>query len=173
MHILIGILTTLVTLLYLLERLGVDLGWLNPWAWKRRRAWLKQSKGNPAYGLDKPIDAIALIATAAAKIDGDLSIEEKNKLKSIFRTTFNQSEKDATQLLVVSVHLLGSGEEIFQSPERVLKRSIEDFTDEQRNSSIDLLNKVINVGGSPSKLQEEFLGKVKKLMLSGGDKKTW
>lgn len=173
MHIIIGFLTTLVTLLYLLERLGVDLGWINPWAWKRRRAWLKQSTGNPAYGLDKPVDAIALIATAAAKIDGDLSIEEKEELKSIFRVTFNQSEKDATQLLVASVHLLGSGEEIFKSPERVLRRSIVNFTDEQKISSIDLLNKIINVGGAPSELQEEFFRKVKDMMSPSGGKVDW
>ena len=37
MHIIIGFLTALATLLYALDRLGVDLGWFNPWAWKRRR----------------------------------------------------------------------------------------------------------------------------------------
>ena len=173
MHIIIGFLTALATLLFALDRLGLDLGWLNPWAWKRRRAWMKKSTGNPVYGLDKPIDAIALIATAAAKIDGDLSIEEKEKLKMIFQTTFNQSEKDSAQLLGASVHLLGSGEEVFQSPEKVLKRSLELFSEEQKSSSVDLVSEIINVGHKPSDLQKEFLGKVKKIMIPGVSKSEW
>lgn len=173
MHIIIGFLTALGTLLFALDRLGVDLGWLNPWAWKRRRAWIKQSTGNPAYRLEKPIDAIALIATAAAKIDGDLSIEEKEKLKLIFQSTFNQSEKDATQLLGASVYLLGSGEDIFQSPEKVLKRSLERFSEEQKSSSMQLLSEIINVGNSPSGLQKQFIEKVKKIMIPDLSKSEW
>lgn len=173
MHIIIGFLTALATLLYALERLGVDIGWFNPWAWKRRRAWLKQSTGNPAYGLDKPIDAIALVATAAAKIDGDLSIDEKAELKNIFQSTFNQTEKEATQLLGASVYLLGSGEDIFQSPDKVLKRSIEKFSDEQKESSIELVCKIINVGGAPSALQEEFFNKVKKILSTRNNHSSW
>ncbi|HRH77467.1 MAG TPA: hypothetical protein PK129_09000 [Cellvibrionaceae bacterium] len=119
MHIIIAFLTALATLLYALERLGVDLGWLNPWAWRRRRAWLKRSTGNPVFSLDKPIDAAALIVTAAAKIDGDISIQEKEELKSIFVSSFNLPEKEATQLLGASVFLLGSGEDVFNSPDRV------------------------------------------------------
>lgn len=40
MHIVLGLLGTLVTILWLLYRLaemGIDLGGLNPWAWRRRR----------------------------------------------------------------------------------------------------------------------------------------
>ena len=103
MQIIIGFLTALGTFLFALDRLGVGLGWFNPWAWKRRRAWQNQTSGNPAYGLDMPIDAIALIATAAAKINGDLSIEERDKLKTLFEITFNQSEKSAAQLIGASV----------------------------------------------------------------------
>lgn len=173
MHIVIGLLTTLATLLFALERLGVDLGWFNPWAWKRRRAWLKQSTGNPAYSLDKPIDAIALLATAAAKIDGDISIEEKNTLKTIFQTTFNKSEQEAAELLVSSVYLLGSGEDVFQSPEKVLKRSLESFSEPQKQSSVELLSEIINVGSSPSRLQNEFVKKINKILFPGVSKSEW
>jgi uncharacterized tellurite resistance protein B-like protein len=173
MHIIIGLLTALATLLYALERLGVDLGWFNPWAWKRRRAWLKQSTGNPAYGLDRPIDAIALIAIAAAKIDGDLSIEEKDALNKIFKDTFNMSEKDASQLIVASVYLLGSGEDVFSHPEKVLRLSLEKFSKEQKQSSLELLSSIIHVGGSPSQLQMDFFSRVKCAINPPGDTKSW
>ena len=173
MHIIIGFLTALATLLYALERLGVDLGWFNPWAWKRRRTWMKQSTGNPAYGLDKPIDAIALLATAAAKIDGDLSIEEKDQLKRIFQSTFNQSEKEASQLLGASTYLLGSGEDVFQSPEKVIKRSLEKFTEVQKTLSLELLSEIIHVGNAPSDLQKEFVEKVTKSIQPAANKGGW
>ncbi|MHC9511803.1 TerB family tellurite resistance protein [Kangiella sp. M94] len=173
MHIIIGLLTALGTLLYVMERMRIDIGWLNPWAWKRRRAWAKLSAGNPVYGLDKPIDAIALIATAAAKIDGDLSIEEKEALKNIFRNTFNQSEHEASQLLGSSVYLLGPGEDVFHSPEKVLQRSLDKFSAEQKVSSMKLLSEIIHVGGAPSSLQQEFVNKVERVMNPDDGKSGW
>lgn len=173
MHILIGLITALGTLLYIMERMRIDIGWLNPWAWKRRRAWRKQSTGNPAYSLDRPIDAVALIATAAAKIDGDLSIEEKEELKRIFQNTFNLSEQEAAQLLGSSVYLLGPGEDVFQSPEKILQRSLDQFSDEQKASSIELLSKIIHVGGAPSNLQQEFVNKVHSVMNPSDGKSSW
>lgn len=46
MHILIALITAVATLLFALERVGVDIGWINPWAWtssptRRRRPRLK------------------------------------------------------------------------------------------------------------------------------------
>jgi len=156
-----------------MERMRIDIGWLNPWAWKRRRAWAKLSAGNPVYGLDKPLDAIALIATAAAKIDGDLSIEEKEALKNIFKNTFNQSEQEASQLLGSSVYLLGPGEDVFHSPEKVLQRSLDKFSAEQKVSSMKLLSEIIHVGGAPSNLQQEFVNKVERVMNPDDGKSGW
>ena len=45
MHIILGALGTIVTILWLLHRLaemGVSLGGLNPWLWQRRRKWRAQ-----------------------------------------------------------------------------------------------------------------------------------
>jgi len=173
MHIIIAFLTALAGLLYALERLGVDIGWLNPWAWKRRRAWKKQSTGNPAFTLDKPIDAIALVATAAAKIDGDISIEEKTELRNIFRETFQKTDKQAAELLASSVYLLGSGEAVFKAPEKVLKRSLEKFSEDQKSSSISLLKKVIAVGGDASDSQSEFYKKIEKSLYSNHENDKW
>lgn len=173
MHIIIGFFTALATLLFALDRLGVDLGWFNPWAWKRRRAWMKQVTGNPAFSLDSPIDAIALLATAAAKVDGDLSIDEKEALKKIFQETFNKSEKDASQLLGSSVYLLGSGEEIYRSPEKVLANSLESFSIDQKESSIKLLNQIVSMGGKVSELQVEFVSKVERSLLKKGVRDGW
>ncbi len=173
MHILIGLLTAIATLLYALERLGVDIGWLNPWAWKRRRAWQKQYTGDPAFGLDKPIEAISLLATAAAKIDGDIAIEEKTRLKTTFQKTFNISEKEAAQLLGASNYLLRDGAMVCDHPDKVMHRSKDKMSAEQIESALTMLAKVIQVGSGPSTLQTEFFAKVKQTLQPDTDSQGW
>lgn len=173
MHILIGFITALATLLFALERLGIDLGWLNPWAWRRRRAWQKQVTANPVFSLEKPMDAIALLATAAAKIDGDLSLEEKEALNVAFQNTFSLSKQDASHLLGLSVHLLGSGEEVYRSPNKVLQKSLVSFTSEQKKLSLEMLGDIISLRQQPSDLQLKFVESVKKILLHSSEKKSW
>jgi len=58
-HIVLGLLTTIVTLLILLNRLaeaGISLGGLNPFLWHRRRKWKQQLIGNPIFHIDGPMD---------------------------------------------------------------------------------------------------------------------
>ena len=60
MHIIFGLLGTIVTILILLNRLadaGIDLGGLNPFLWSRRRKWRKQYEGNPVFKIENPMDA--------------------------------------------------------------------------------------------------------------------
>ena len=42
MHVLLGVLTAIVSILYALDRLGIDLGGMNPFHWYRRRAFAKK-----------------------------------------------------------------------------------------------------------------------------------
>ena len=54
MHIILGFLGAVVTILVLFKRLsdaGIDIGWLNPFAWRRRRAWRNKYQGNPIFSL--------------------------------------------------------------------------------------------------------------------------
>jgi len=51
MHIVLGILTSLIAILYFLDRMGIDLGGLNPFYWRRRRAWARKYGGDPIYAV--------------------------------------------------------------------------------------------------------------------------
>ncbi len=157
MHLIIAFLTALAGLLYALERLGVDIGWLNPWAWARRRRWIKQLHTNPAFNVDQPMEAVALLLVATARIDGDLSTDEKNELKVIFRDEFKQPESDVSSLLSSSTFLLGSGEDVFNRPQEVLNRSLSKFSDAQKASTIELMTRVASVGSAPGQRQREFI----------------
>jgi len=168
-----ALITALATLLLVLEKLGVDIGWFNPWAWSRRRRWLKQLHINPAFNLDSPMEAAALLLLATARVDGDLSAEEKNELRAIFRETFKQSDEDASALLVSSTYLFGSGEDVIARPGEVLSRSLQKFTEEQKASTLRELERVANTGSTPSVAQNKFIAAIKTILQPESENEKW
>jgi len=167
MHVIIGALGSLVTILWLLYRLaemGIDLGGLNPFLWQRRRRWKKHYDANPVYKIDSPMEATALLITAAAKADGDMSAEEKAEILKIFSEEFHLSEKDAAGLLTSSSHLLGKGEEVRNDLQNVMSPSLQNFTDDQAASAIELLTRITKVTGPASELQNRLLGDVTRIL---------
>ncbi len=173
MHVIIAFLTAVAGLLYALERLGVDIGWLNPWAWRRRRRWMKQLHTNPAFNIDQPMEAAALLLLATARIDGDLSMEEKNALKALFVSEFRQSDRDASSLLSSSTYLLGAGDDVFSRPQEVLQRSLDKFSQDQKTSTINLMTQVAELGGAPSQRQRELIDAVQTVFAAPDVRPGW
>lgn len=173
MHLVIAFLTALASLLFALDRLGVDIGWLNPWTWRRRRRWLKQYHANPVFNLENPMEVVALLLTAVAKIDGDLSSEEKSELHKTFESTFKQSGNDASALLRSSIHLLGTGEEVFSRPSEVLARSLDKFSNEQKESAMELLIYISSIGGAASESQRGFISAIKATLIPEQVSSDW
>ena len=166
MHIILGALGTIVTILVLLNRLaeaGIDLAGLNPFLWQRRRKWKNKIQGNPIYQVDSPLDLTALLATATAKSDGDMSSEEKQTLLHLFQNEFNIDKKDAAGLLISSAYLLGNGEELRNNLEKVIGASLANFTETQAKSAIELLNEVSTIDAQGKDLKQEFVGHVKNI----------
>lgn len=166
MHIVLGILGAIVTILILLNRLaeaGIDLGGLNPFLWQRRRRWRKRLEGNPIYQIESPMDATALLVVATAKADGDISLEEKKTVLSLFQREFNLSKRDAAGLFVSSAYLLGKGEEVRENLEKILKPSLEYFTEEQAQSALELLKAVCEIDSSADDLKREFVERVREV----------
>ena len=171
MHVILGALGSLVTILWLLHRLaemGIDLGGLNPFLWQRRRKWKKHYDANPVYKIDSPLEATALLMTAAAKANGDMSAEEKTGILNIFSEEFHLSEKDASGLLISSSHLLGKGEEVRDDLKQVLAHSLNNFTQEQADSAIELITRVTNITGSASGLQSRLIDNASNILRSRG-----
>ncbi|MCF6262718.1 MAG: TerB family tellurite resistance protein [Xanthomonadales bacterium] len=167
MHIIIGLLGSIVTVLWLLHRLaemGIDLGGLNPWLWKRRRKWKKQYEANPIYGLDTPMEATALVVTATAKADGDITSEEKHEILHMFESEFHLSKRDAAGLLVSSTYLLGKGDEVRDDLSSVLAPSLTSFSPEQADSAIALIARIGKVGGGVTHAQADFIQGVEDLL---------
>ena len=166
MHIILGMLGTIVTILILLNRLaqsGIDLAGLNPFLWRRRTKWKQKMQGDPIYHIESPLDVTALLATTTAKADGDMSSEEKKLLLNLFQSEFKVNKKNAAELLISSAYLLGNGEVLQQNLRKVLTPSFENFTQDQAESATILLDKVCAAESAAEELKIEFVSNVKKV----------
>jgi len=166
MHIVLGVLGSIVTILILLNRLaeaGIDLGGLNPFLWQRRRQWKLKVQGDPVYSIESPLDATALLVTAVARSDGDMSSEEKRLILGMFQSEFNMTKKAAAELLIASAYLLGDGEAVHNGLHKVLNPSLENFTEEQAQAAMMLLEKVCEVDPDEAELKRAMVAGISKI----------
>lgn len=167
MHIIIGFLGSIITILWLLHRLaemGIDLGGLNPWLWQRRRKWRNLYEGDPIFRIDSPMEATALLVTALAKADGEMSSVEKKEVLSIFESEFGLSKRDAAGLLISSVYLLGNGDEVRSNLSAVLKPSLEEFKPKQLSSALELFIRVAEADDPATDMQRDILDKAETIL---------
>ena len=167
MHIILGALGSIVTILWLLHRLaemGIDLGGLNPWLWRRRRQWRDTYVANPIYSIESPMEVTALLIVAVAKAEGDMSSEEKREILTIFSNEFQLSESQASELLTSSSHLLGRGDEMRENLSAVLSPSLERFSREQAEAALELLGRIAAIASEPSPAQSNLIDQTKELL---------
>ena len=163
MHIVLGLLGTIVTILILLNRLadaGIDLGGLNPFLWHRRRMWRKRLEGDPIYQIDSPMDVTAMLMVAVAKSDGDMSAEEKKKILEMFQKEFHLTRRDASDLMVASVFLLKDGSALRGNIAKVLQPSLGKITREQAESAVALIRAVGRLDPEPNDIREALVNDV-------------
>lgn len=165
MHILLGALGTIITILILLNRLaaaGIDLGGLNPYLWNRRRKWRNTYEGNPIYKIENPMDATAILMVATVKADGDMTKDDKDLLLSLFENAFKLTREEAVGLLISSAHLLGDGTEVRENIKRFLSASKASFTGDQAESAVTLITQVAGNSGAVHPNTQELLQQIKK-----------
>lgn len=177
MHIVLSFLGFIVTILVLLKRLadaGFSLGGLNPFLWHRRTQWRDNASGNPIFGIEDPMEASALILTGATKITGDMTSEQKSFLLNVFEQEFHLSGKESAGLLASSAYLLGDGQVLKSDLKKVLKPSLENFSQTQAASTTNILDRLCQLDVNSNELLHEFVYEVKQ-SLEGQfkEKKTW
>lgn len=162
MHIVLGFLTSLVTILYLLDRMGINLGGLNPFYWRRRRAWAKKYGGDPIYAVEDPLEVAALFVVGIAKMDGDITADEKKSILSEFSSKFSLTDREASQLLGSSAHLLGHPQLIDSQLNGVLGRTENLFTPDQAESLVSMMTAVLSSNEQLSPDQTELIESIRK-----------
>ncbi|MEL6447087.1 MAG: TerB family tellurite resistance protein [Pseudomonadota bacterium] len=178
MHIILGALSSIVTILWLLHRLaemGIDLGGLNPWLWNRRRKWRQQYQGNSIFNVTSPMEVAALLIAGTAKADGDMSSDEKAEILRIFEDEFGLSKRDAAALLISSTYLLGKGNELYDQLKRVLKPSQEKFNEEQAESTVALMRRIAERDGDAHEVKDALINEAEQLLRKPHEdaKKKW
>ena len=120
------------------------------------------------------MEVAALFVVGVAKIDGDITAEEKQSIVSEFSSNFSLSEREASQLLGSSVHLLGQPLLIGTQLGNLLERFDEQFTPEQTESLVAMMTAVVSSNEHLSTEQTDLIdsvrGRFSKPVPNGG---TW
>ena len=161
MHVLLGILTAIVSILFALDRLGIDLGGMNPFYWYRRRAFAKKYGSDPIYSVEDPVHIAALLVIGAAKLDGDVTAEQKRLAQEQFMAEFSIDEREASQLFGSAAHLLAAPQLIGEQLDKLADRNKDTFSPEQAESLMQMLVKGAAAHGTVSASQQEFIDSVR------------
>ena len=177
MHIILGLLGTIVTILILLNRLadaGISLGGLNPFLWHRRRKWRKSYEGDPIYKIDNPMEATALLMIGVAKSDGDMSSEEKKKILELFQSEFHLNKKSAAELMAASVYLAKDGSDLKSNLKKILQPSLDKFSKDQAQSAVSLVNQIATMEHETNELKQELVNNIAACLAPAQqDKQNW
>lgn len=178
MHIVIAFISSIVALLwalYRLEEMGISLGGLNPWHWRRRRSWRKKYEADPIYSLEDPMEVAAVVVVGIAKLDGDISAGQKAAAIQEFSKAFSLDEKAALHLFGATAHLLGQPQVIDKQIEGLLERHKNLFTAEQIESltamTIAVGSADVGLTGEQRSYLEDFRSRVTQPVAT--DDGTW
>ena len=125
---LLGLLMAFIFVAEGLRRLGIDIGWLNPLTFWRRRAWQKKVTLAPLYALEHPVDVAGVLTLAVAECAGPLTEERKTATQVLLTRHLGMQEKDAQDLLLASAHLLRAHPLTTREVPAVLEKSASKFT---------------------------------------------
>jgi hypothetical protein len=126
---LLGLVITFVMAMEALRRFGIDVGWLNPLTFFRRRSWRNKVTTPPLYALEHPVDVVGVLALATVQTTGAISSQQKAGVQELLRKHLNMNEADAVNLWLSSSHMLRNRPlEVAEVP-AVLQRSADKFSE--------------------------------------------
>lgn len=165
MHILIGLITAIVSLLWALDRFGVDIHSLNPFLWHRRRQWRKRLTTKPLHTLSKPIEAAAVLIVGIAQSEGLVSREQKAEIINIFKNDLNQGAASAHDMFGAAAFLTKDTVDIASEVPHILAPNKALFTEQQARILVEVLTRVASLEGGITQAQERIIRAVEKELL--------
>lgn len=176
MHILIGLVTAiggLIWAIYRLQQSGVNLNDFNPFYWMRRREWAQRVGAKPLHSLDRPMQAAACLIIGVARMEGEISREQKLEILRLFEQEFKLSSMQAQELFASSSFLLKDVMNLRADVKDILAPSIELFTAETRASLLGMLNKVATMDSSMSDDQQALIDAVEQALRGPDATSQW
>ncbi|RYY76719.1 MAG: TerB family tellurite resistance protein [Gammaproteobacteria bacterium] len=173
----IAILTALTAFLWTLYRLhtsGFDLRVLNPFYLLRRLKWQDRANIKAIHLIEKPMEAAALLLVATAKLDGEITREQRNFIIQLFINEFSLTEIAANELYAASSRLLKDVNNIIPEVRLILAPCKAAFKPNQIETLLEMLSKVAAEENSPTVAQSELILEVRKqLAPTEDDKFNW
>lgn len=157
MHIVIGLLGSIVTIMYLLDRLGIDIGGLNPFYWYRRHAFAKKFGADPVYSIEDPVHVAALLIIGAAKLNGDVTAEQKKVAQEQFESSFSMDASEASELFGSAAHLLAAPQLIDTQLRKLADKNADRFSTEQAESMVEMMITVASADGDITGPQRDLI----------------
>ena len=109
MHIVVGVLVALGSVLWALNRLqanGLDLNAFNPFTWFRRHKW-KQKQGKKALHLiESPMEVASVLLVGIVALEGAITIEQRDYIFSVFTDEFGVPNEAAGELYASASYLI-------------------------------------------------------------------
>jgi hypothetical protein len=164
-------LTALVWALYRLHNSGFDLGALNPFHLLRRLKWQNQMNTKPIYSIENPMEAAALLLIATAKLDGEITREQRHFIIQLFITEFSLTENMANELYAASSYLLKDATNIIPEVRLILEPCKTAFKPNHIATLLEMLDKIAGSENSPTVAQSELIVEVRKHLAPGKDEK--
>lgn len=167
MHVVIGLITAVAALLFAfaaLERAGVRLSSLNPFAWRRRAQWRKQWGAGPLANLTQPRDVASVLLVGMAKCEGEMTASQKKKITDILRDEFELTENEAVDQLVAATFMTKNDVYILDKVETILVHIKHRITAHQRDLLLTLMRQVGEVDGALNAEQARLLEKTTTLI---------
>ena len=156
---------TLAWALATLRNSGFSIDSLTPFHWYRRFQWNKKYGRNPLYVLDKPLDVAAVLLVGIARLEGEISREQKNEIISVFSNEFHLDANGAKELFTSSAFLLQHENNLVGNVDKVLENTRGKFTPEQITSTLQLMTRVANLDNQISTTQQNLLAAVERLLI--------
>lgn len=175
MHILIGLITAAAGLFWALNRLqnsGVNLNSFNPFFWARRRKWQNQLGTKPIHQLENPIDCASVLMVAIAKMDGDITREQKSEIITMFRDELGLSSDAAAESYGASSYMLQEVVNIVGEVKNILAPTKDQFERHQKESLLKMLKKIATTEGPTSKEQNAYITEVENQLELTEEKST-
>lgn len=163
MHIIITLITAIAGLLWALNRLqnsGVNLNAFNPFFWMRRRQWEQKLNIKPIHSLHNTIDAASVLMVAMAKMDGDITREQKSEILTMFETEFKLLANEAVESYGASSYMLQDTVNIVGEVKNILAPTLDKFESHHKRALMEMLNKISTMEGEPTKEQRELIVEV-------------
>ncbi len=173
MHILIGLITAvggMLWALYRLQQAGVNLNDLNPFHWFRRRGWQQRIKAKPLHCLDSPMEAAACLLVGMAKLEGEVSREQKQDIIALFESEFNIDAKAAQDLFAGASYMLNDVLDITEEVNKMLAPCKERFNHETTQSLLQMLHSVAGLDHAISDDQRLLIETVDQALARADDK---